>query len=762
MRGSAAAATHQRAARAAMVVTAATTGTCATNPAALRAAFAAAIPSWAARGTPQLRSPAPAARLPIAGAARGSSTASGVAVTALATAAAVPLALVRRAPCGRARRQRARAASAFFCLARLSRVALRSEAEDGAAGGDPTALKDPPAGSRAVEDVEEEDVEESVQARSLAEPDPRPRGPADLTDEEARDNAIYYLTKRQQIEDQKFSTEQEWIRMFSIVGDLGAAMQLGEEKEKLEAELDAMVEREAEIAEQLVEIRGIRNELRTKTDQFERLGEELTKATKDKDALMAEMTASQEVALARQAEVLELRNSAAQIQQEIEAADAAAAVAAEELAQAKALIAELEPKVAAAAGLVEPREQELRTVQAQMKALEKDSVLLASSAEKDAAELGILEGRIEELKKSKSEYQVRRDTLLADIEERQRALENLPKELADITAEVKTLCDEEAELRAALGPRGDELNLLREKRGAAQAVVDRLVEEKATAEKESAVLIKESEDLQQEKVDLENEIETITKKQAEAVADRDVVVKLVPNLIIRRNKIVNEVATAVEEARVTREELVLQARSAQQRLEQISLDSAMQGEEKLLQGTAAEVGMAARNVGEGMRQAQDAFEKALAQRQRAEDDFAKLQEAMAARFAALKSQEKSLAKCAEDHKGLDDKMQDLMVGTASQVEQFRTAREKVQKFQKEVQRISDENSAKDSEGDAKDAQVSMTSSPGTGDDDLGNAVAGAAAGAVGLFGSLLKASAAGLSNASKAARDNEQGGGAEK
>jgi len=90
-------------------------------------------------------------------------------------------------------------------------------------------------------------------ARALDGPDPRPVGPADLTDEEAREKAIFYLTKRQQIDDERFSTEQEWIRMFSIVGDLGQAMELGTKKDELEQKIEEMAEKEAK----MTAVRGI-------------------------------------------------------------------------------------------------------------------------------------------------------------------------------------------------------------------------------------------------------------------------------------------------------------------------------------------------------------------------------------------------------------------------------------------------------------------------------------------------------------------------
>jgi len=238
-----------------------------------------------------------------------------------------------------------------------------------------------------------------------------------------------------------------------------------------------------------------------------------------------------------------------------------------------------------------------------------------------------------------------------------------------------------------------------------------------------------------------------------AVAERDQLVQLVPKILTSRKSTLNEVASAVEEAKAMRDELLLQARQTQERLQSISVDSALAKEEKVMQSSAAQIGLAAQSAGDGMRRATAALQMATQSRERAESDYQRIQEAMRARLAALRAQEETLMACNTEHAGLEAEVKGLIESTANQVEQFRAARNSVSKFTKQLNRISG--------ADAVQADVAAPSGQSTAITPVGgqedrDAAATAASAAFGLFGSILKAGAQGLRDSADAAKKRQK------
>lgn len=569
----------------------------------------------------------------------------------------------------------------------------------------------------------------------LSQPDPRPVGPADLTDAEAREKAMHYLGKRQRIEDERFSTEQEWIHMFSVVGDLGAAMEMGARKDELEEELETMQSREAEIAEQLSEIRTLRNEVRSSEARSARLGEDMAQAEKDSEALQRELEATKEEAAARQAEASKLRGEAGDMKSEIKAMRSDIEEFNQELEDRKASVARLEAEVAAAKEEMAPKVAELESVRSKLAELEADAPAASQAAQKQSAELEITLGRIDSLTRQKEVAASKREELQVSIEEARAAMADLPKELEAITGSVEKLRAEAAELQVALGPKAKELEAIQEARQLASDQVAEISKRQHTVKAESDAMQLEAANLKKDYASLESEILDLTERKENAVDERDKLMQLVPKILTSRNSMLNDVASAVEEAKVMREELISQAKSTQERLSAISLESALVEKEKLLQSTAAEIGLAAQASNEGLRKATAALQTVSLSRERAEADFTRLQDAMRARLVALRTHEDSLRACTAEHQGVEDEVQTLIEGTAQQVEQFRNARASVGKFQKRIRRISGELDVESAaDGAAPDRGAEQPGDPG----------AQAASAAFGLFGSLLKAGAEGL------------------
>merc|ERR1719277_1356354 len=124
-----------------------------------------------------------------------------------------------------------------------------------------------------------------------------------------------------------------------------------------------------------------------------------------------------------------------------------------------------------------------------------------------------------------------------------------------------------------------------------------------TTKAESDAVQRETDNLKRDYASLESEIASLKERKENAEAERDKLMQLVPKILTSRNSMLNDVAAAVEEAKVMREELVSQAKSTQERLSAISLESALAEKEKILQSTAAEIGLAAQASNEGLRKA---------------------------------------------------------------------------------------------------------------------------------------------------------------
>merc|ERR1719277_314714 len=129
-----------------------------------------------------------------------------------------------------------------------------------------------------------------------------------------------------------------------------------------------------------------------------------------------------------------------------------------------------------------------------------------------------------------------------------------------------------------------------------------------TTKAESDAVQRETDNLKRDYANLESEIDSLKERKEEAEAERDKLMQLVPKILTSRNSMLNDVAAAVEEAKVMREELSSQAKSTQERLSTISLESALTAKEKILQSTAAEIGLAAQASNEGLRKATAALE----------------------------------------------------------------------------------------------------------------------------------------------------------
>lgn len=574
-------------------------------------------------------------------------------------------------------------------------------------------------------------------ARALDDPDDRPVGEARLTDAEVRERAIFYLTKRQKIEDEKFRTEQEWIHMFSVVGDLGAAMELGAAKDQLELQLEEMAEVEAEIAEKLVEIRSLKNEVNAVKARYDNLGEEYNKANSERDALVKELDGTREKSEKCQGEISQLRSEVVSMQEEIKANDALMATAEEQVQGLKDQIGSLKPKVAEAKEAVPPQQQMAKEAQEELESLTKECSEARSTVEKLRLEVDTAKARIEDLTQQRTDANSRKATLEREVGERKSALDDFPKELDTLAKAIQGLESRSSALQEQLGPKDAELEKVRSERDAAQTKLEGLQVDLAELKKNTEETVAAQGALADQEGDLEAEMKALGEKLDGATKDRDRLMKLVPKLLTKRNSMLESVASTVEEAQAMREELLTQAKSTQERLEQIALDKALEAEEKVLQGTAAQIGLAAQASSEGFRKANEAMEMAIAQRTRAESDFQKLQAAMKSRLAALKDQEEAMISCAKKHNIVEAEVQQLIASTAEQVEQFRSARKSVARFEKNVRRITG------IPGDPPAPQAGVSSADG--DDVVGAAV--------GLFGSLLKASADTIADATKAAAE---------
>jgi len=548
----------------------------------------------------------------------------------------------------------------------------------------------------------------------------KPVREAALNDAEARENARYYLQKRQQIEDECFEVEQEWIHMFSHVGDLGAAMELGAQKEELERQLEEMSEREGEIAEQMVEIRDVRKEVRAGEKRLKRLQGELEEQGASADELRAELQQLQETWAEQQALTARVRAEQRQRRADIKTAIEELAKAKEESERLEKDIQELNEGLAEAKALAAPQCEERDRLVARVAELRGEMESMQAAAQTNASELTAARAEVERLEQAKAESAELNEALKADLRAQEAALRDLPAEVRATTERVDALKAKIAEMEKALGPEGEKLSELRAEVKERKDTVNTLEAERSFVALETDACIKARERLTSEKEAIEAETASLRERRQTAQAERDHFAALRPDLVAERDRMLEEVATAVDETRVMRKELLSQAKDAQDRLKDLDLDEALAEEEKVLQGTAAEIGVTAKAVSDRMRKAQAAFESAVTLRKRAQEDFSRFTGAMEKRMAALQAQEAALASSVSDQQELEQEVQALIFTTAAHAERFRSAKRSVSNFSGELSRISNEYQ----EGSNTERLVSSV-----------------VKGALGIFGSLVKAGA---------------------
>lgn len=559
-------------------------------------------------------------------------------------------------------------------------------------------------------------AQERARPRGLDEPDDRPVGEADLTNPEAREAAMFYLQKKQKIEDERFQTEEEWIHMFSHVGDLGAAIELGAKKEALDQQLEEMAEREAEIAEQLVEIRELRKKVNSGQSRLRRLQGELEHEGTSSESLQSDLQELQSQCDEKKAEASRMRAMQTHMRARIDASQGELASAVEESARLKEDVRKLESELAEAEGCVGPRREEVAQLNTKVAALENEIRVLAEDAKRDAAELVEAEEEVEKLRTSKDKMNEQCKALRSDIKSREAALNDLPAEVESSKATLESLQAQVAELDTALGPAGEKLAGLREACRAKQEELGTLRAEHAFSAKEAEAIEAEIGALSRETASLEDELDSLLEKKKDLKAERARLAGLQPELISQRDGMLNEVAVTLEETRGMRADLLSKAREAQTRLKELDLDEALAAEEKVLQSTAAEVGLAATTVSDGLRKAQAAFERASALRQRAADDFARFNVAMEKRLAALQAQETMLAATVEAQQDVEAEVRALVETSAAHAERFRGARASVAHFSERTRQVGRDY-------------------PDGSEDTVSNVVQGA----IGIFGSLVKA-----------------------
>jgi len=584
---------------------------------------------------------------------------------------------------------------------------------------------------RALEECEgtdeaQEEAEEPP-ARGLFEPDDRPLGEAALDDPEVRETALYYLTKRQKIEDEKFQTEQEWIHLFSVVGDLGRAMEMGAEKDALEAKLEEMSEREQEVAEQLVEIRSLRKNVREGKGRLGGLQEELQKEGTTAAALRAELGALQRKCDDEAAEVARLQVAQKESQSQIEAAQEALTKAADEGAALREAGRELQAQVVEAEAAVGPRHEERDRLQQELTELQARCDALEADALKEAKELEEGRAEAERLRAEKSAAEEKAAALQREVGAQQALLNALPKELSAANAELERLASQTAELEKAVAPEQAKVAALRAECRATQEQVETLQAERLFLEKEAKVAEDEANTLSAEQQRLRAEVAELGKQLAGAKGQARHLEQRRPELVAERDRMLEQVASAVEEVRASRGTLLAEAMAAQTRLQDMELERAMAEEQLVLQSTAREVEEAASAVFQSTQEAQTALEQAVALRARAEVNFARLSEAAGRRTAALKQQEEALAASAESQQGLAAELQALLETTTGHSRSFEAAQGSLDTFTEHVR-------------EARRESEEEPASP-----------IGLMQGALGMFGSLV---AAGAKGAAKATQSN--------
>jgi len=574
--------------------------------------------------------------------------------------------------------------------------------------------------------------------RNLEDPDHRPIGEADLTNAEARETALFYLKKRQKIEDDIYSTEKEWVHMFSVVGDLGFAMELGAKKETLEAELEGMAEREAEIAEEMVVMRELQKDLRSKTSLLGRLRDEQALIGAGADDMRAELERLKDAVAESEAGLKELQLAELQARTEIASSKTAFEEVLEETNKRKELIATLLPEVEKVRFEQQNQAADKAKADSQLLSLKKEVAELEVTMKKRANELGSSKAELQDLEASQEKLARRTAELEAEIPVCEASLENLPKEIEAMTGKVEELDKQVKSLKDELGPEGEQLDTLLVAAQVQKEEISKLKIKRLQQQRDSDFANTEVYKLVREKRELEAEVTRLEEGQHAAQAELSELTAAMPKILIQRNQLFKEVETTVEEARVTREELLKSAERTQATIKEASLDKALAKEEAAFQSTALEISSTAKKASDNIRGAQAAFETAAQLRTDAEKDFVALQEAMSRRLEVMRAQEEVIGAALAVQQECEAQVQGMIKKATEQSKRFQSTNHSMESFSHNIEKFS----ATPKKNDLLPKKVER------GDSDVVGV-------AVGLFASLMRAGAAAAQHASSGANKDQ-------
>lgn len=586
-------------------------------------------------------------------------------------------------------------------------------------------------------------------AKSLRDADDRPVGEADLTNEDALETAMYYLKKRQQIEDEIFSTEQEWIRLFSVAGDLGAAMEYGQQKEELEAQLEEMREKEREIAEEMVVVRDLEKEVRAKRAQLGRLKDEQAELGSGSKKLMDDLEELKGQATDCEADIRKLQRDELHARTEIDKSRENAAKLKSEAARARGVLEKLEPEVVAARAEEEERGAEKAKLTKALTDLKSELSKLEAGRFQEELQMSAAKQEQEQLEEAKVKVNERLAEFEIELPHVQAALENLPKEIDATSAKAEELEAQIASLKAQLGPEGEKLETVTLAAKAAEEEVSELRSKRLQAQQEADDATAAMYSLVKEKRSLEGDIARLQEEEEAAIRERDELSKLVPKILVQRNRMLDKVSSTVEEGRLTREELLDRAKETRMRLEESALDKALAEEEQALQDVALEVSSVAKSASDNVRNAQAAFDAALQMREAAERDFVSLRDAMDQRLEIMQAQQDALAASMYRQSQFDSEVQALIESTAAQSKRFHTANRALNRFNKNIETLEGQHlrvkSHAAGEGEGKNSPVAHSESSDAEEFDV-------VKGAVGILAQMLKSTATSAQEAARAAK----------
>eukprot|EP00931_Biecheleriopsis_adriatica_P048549 TRINITY_DN28059_c0_g1_i1.p1 TRINITY_DN28059_c0_g1~~TRINITY_DN28059_c0_g1_i1.p1 ORF type:complete len:637 (+),score=193.41 TRINITY_DN28059_c0_g1_i1:143-1912(+) len=505
----------------------------------------------------------------------------------------------------------------------------------------------------------------------------------DLTDPEAREQAFEYLVKRKELKDELFETNKEFEHLAVVMADPGAAMELNDRRVELEEELEGFKEREAMLADLVVEVQGIRKTLMESGSSLSALKEDVQKAEEEKAAALHQLQSIKDDAAAKDAELEKVNAKISSVKAEIQDAESATEEAQQQVEAAESQLEDLHTTAAQKKQIRDTCTKELLEYKEKVDDVRKQVVDFETSAKKASEELNSLEDEKTSLEASIADTRSLCETYETDKAKLAKFVETLPEKLEAETQHARRLEAEINTIKLKLAPEEAAYNEVCGKRLSMMSELKQLPLQLEYTKSQIKAFTAEMEVLRNDKMALVEELSKLEKKKQTAADVLKDLKEEMPDMLVQRDCLRQQIETLVDNARQTKVDLLAEAK--QFRRDWVKTKSIDLSEERrALASTTKDLVETAEIVSASQQKAEVALKRAVEERKKSAAGLAELRKLMEVNLAQMEEQERIMLKSFEQDQRARDHLMKLVANGQKTLKEFDGAEKASNDFSKEV------------------------------------------------------------------------------